>query len=144
MHHNILEPTEKSDLVKKSSISQHKNKLSVIKGAEYVPIAFDTLDYIDCDRAVSHPTILAIDDDLGYFYPVSECKFYTDNYVYHDGDRVELKTLPHWFGEGLYQESVKKYSFTNADNGALGTHNEQTLRIGEDYVTTKETLRPIA
>lgn len=82
-------------------------------------------------------------DDIGYNYPVGECKFYTDEYVYHDEKGTELRALPHWFGEGFYKANVNSNSFINADNGALGTHNEYNLRVGLSYARARETLKGV-
>ena len=124
-----------------SSISQHSNKLHILKGGEAVPISFDVLDYIDCDRLVSHRAILADGDDIGFNFPTGSCTYVSDEYIYMDGDRKELRQMPHWFGEGTYEAFIKEYDFINADNGSLGSRNKITTTVGLNYALAEETLK---
>lgn len=139
----ILEPVDNPQVRYYSSISQHSNKLHVVKGGELVPISYDVLDYIECDKVHSHRAIVAHGEDIGYNYDVKECCFYTDQYIYHDNQRTELRTLPHWFGEGFYEVANNEFDFINADNGSLGERNKYTLRIGTRYAKADKTLKAV-
>jgi len=137
-----LEIADEHRTVTKSSISQARDtKLSLSNGVgAFLPIVFDNLDYIDCDRVKSHPIIVSTVDDLDYQYPVRECTYYTDEYVYVDEHGSELRTLPHWFGEGFYTKYVDTSNFINFDTESLGTRNKETLQGGLHYTTAIDTL----
>lgn len=126
----------------KSSISQAKStKLSVGNGVgQYFPVVFDHLDYIDCGKVVSHRTTISTSNELDYEYPIQECTYYTDEYVYVDEHGSELRKLPHWFGEGFYQAYVNRNAFVNFDDQAFGTRNKQTLQSGLSYVIANDDL----
>lgn len=128
--------------VTKSSISQARNsKLSTTNDlGQFSPVVWDHLDYIDCDRVKSHPIIVSTVDELDYQYPVRECTYYTDEYVYVDEQGIELRTLPHWFGEGFYQAYVDSNDFINFDTEAFGTRNKETLQGGLYYVESADKL----
>lgn len=127
--------------VTKSSTSQYKDHtLSVYKAGRYVPISFDKIDYIDCDKVVSHRVIVTDSPELPYEYPVGHCTFFSDLYVTFDKEGEEIKPLPCWFGDGWYREYVKARAYVNADNAALGTHNEQRVDIGLHYVEATDTI----
>lgn len=128
--------------VTKSSISQARNsKLSTTNDlGQFFPVIWDHLDYIDCDRVKSHPIIVSTVDELDYQYPVRECTYYTDEYVYVDEQGIELRTLPHWFGEGFYQAYVDSNDFVNFDTEAFGTRNKETLQSGLYYVESADRL----
>lgn len=126
----------------KSSISQAKDsKLSVTNNiGQFFPIVFDVLDYIDCDRVKSHQTMVSDSDELAYDREVKECNYYTDEYVYIDEHGSELRTLPHWAGEGFYQAAVDRNAFVNFDTESFGTRNKETVQIGKHYVEAVDTL----
>lgn len=128
--------------VTKSSISQARNsKLSVTNNlGQFFPIVFDKLDWIDCDKVKSHKIVVSTSDELDYEYPVGECTYYTDEYVYIDEHGRELRTLPHWFGEGFFEAYVDRNTFVNFDREAFGTRNKQTLDVGKHYVVAAEDL----
>lgn len=136
----FLLASEIKDVAYKSSINQHKNKLSVMQKGEWVPLSYDVLDYIDCDKVVSHKAIVTDGDDIGYTFEVKEQCYYTDKYIYADREKVELREMPHWFGEGFYEAFVKDNPFINADNGALGTRTGITRRMGIAYALASKTL----
>lgn len=138
----FLEPVEKPDVKYHSSISQHSNKLYVVKGGEYVPISFDTLDYIDCGKVYSHKSVVTDGDDIGYNYEVGNRRFISDTYVSVDRKGIEKYALPKWFGEGFYSKVVDEQVFTNFDNGSLGNRNIYDLRIGLSYAAADKTLEP--
>ena len=139
----FLEPEQDNEVKWKSSISQHSNKLSVVKGEEVVPISYDVLDFIDCDGTKSHRAVVADGDDIGFNFPTKQCCYYTDEYVYYDGDRTELRVLPHWFGEGMYEAQVEEFDFVNDDNASsLGVRNRYDITIGLNYALADETLEP--
>lgn len=145
-----LEPDEKPEVFWKSSISQKKSTLSVLVRGEWVPIAFDSLDYITCDsdgfsdcnkyRPVSHCAIVTDGDDIGYDFNVGQCNFLSEKYVSHDHKEVVKKQLPIWFGSGEYEEHVDTRALINGDFDALGSVSYGKLRIGLAYALAKHTL----
>ena len=56
----------------RSSVDQFKDSLSVYRGGTRYPIEFDQIDYIECDRIVSHP-IIVDDDEIGFYFPDAFC-----------------------------------------------------------------------
>lgn len=128
--------------VTKSSISQARNnKLSTTNElGQFFPIVFDVLDHIDCTKIFSHRAVISATDELDYEYPVRECTYYTDKYIYMDEQGTELRTLPHWFGEGYYQAYIDRNQFVNFDDQAFGTRNKQTLQSGLHYVIANDDL----
>lgn len=138
----FLEIADEQRTITKSSISQARGTaLSTTNGiGQFFPIVFDSLDYIDCDKVKSHPIIVTDTNELGYDYPVKECNYYTDQYIYTDDVKTEMRALPHWFGEGLYKAYVNKNTLTNFDGEAFGTRNEITTQSGLHYVTATKTL----
>lgn len=123
-----------------SSISQHRNKLSQVVGGEYLPLSYDALDYIDCDHVESHREIVTDGDDIGFEFAVGDTCFTSDQYVIHNNEGETLEKLPEWFGTGYYRKKVKELDFINADNGSLGTHQVQHLRVGLNYALAENTL----
>lgn len=138
----ILQSEDNPDVFKHSSISQHKNKFSVYTNGQWLPISYDVIDFIDCERIESHRAIVTDKDDIGYNFPTKKCCYYTDEYVYHDNNGTELRELPHWFGEGFYEASINEQDFINSDNGSLGVRNKYTLTTGLDYALATKTLDP--
>ena len=137
----ILYNSDDSQVEKKSSIVQHKDKLSVVSQGEYLPISFDVLETVGCEGVKSHRAILSLNsDDIGYTYPVAECRLIKDEIVYFDERGEITKKLPAWYGAGEYQAFNDDLVFANADNGALGVRNNITLRMGLDYYQAKQTL----
>lgn len=136
----LLTAEEKPDVFWHSSISQHKNMLSVMQRGEWVPISYDVLDYIACDRVACHPAIVTDGDDIGFDFSVAEQTFFTDKYIYHDEYGTELRELPHWFGEGMYEAFYHNSSFVNSDESALGERTKETRRVGLSYALAKKTL----
>lgn len=126
----------------KSSISQARDKkLSLSNGiGQFVPIVFDNLDYIDCDKVVSHKVMVSDSDELAFDYPVRECTYFADKYVYVDEKGTELKELPEWFGAGFYRASVDRNNFVNFDDQAFGTRDADTLQTGLHYVEASSTI----
>lgn len=139
----LLEPVEKPDVRYHSSISQHRGTFSVMKKGEWLPISFDSLDYIDCKKVVDHPAILSWGGDLGFNFGVDECVYYTDKYVYHDHKDTVVEPLQEWFGMGNYKKHIDRPAFINADNGSLGEHEEVTLRVGLSYAKADKTLEAV-
>ena len=136
----ILESYDAPTVRYKSSISQHKNSLCVMKKGEWCPISYDVLDYIDCECIKSHRAYATDGDDLGWHFPVGECKIYNNQYVYHDNYTTEIRTLPEWFGAGIYRMAHASDSFINSDLEALGVVNEYRLRVGLNYAIADKTL----
>lgn len=139
---SLLLADENPEVFYRSSIAQHENKLSVMQRGEWVPLSYDVLDYIDCDKVASHKAVVTDGDDIGYDFKVEERVYYTDKYIYHDREETVLKELPHWFGEGFYEAFVDETPFVNADNGALGIKTKRTLRVGTPYALAIRTLEP--
>lgn len=139
---DFLESADRRDVKIKSSISQAKNsKFSATNGVGgFLPIVSDHLDYISCDKVKSHRIKISLSDELDYEYPVAKATYYTDQYIYMDGTRTELRTLPHWFGEGIFSKYVDTYAYTNSDSESLGTRNVQNVEIGLSYVEAQDTL----
>lgn len=138
----FLPSADEHRLKTKSSISQAKDDIfSVHNGAgEYLPLEFDFLDYIDCDKIKSHRIIVSTSDELAYQYPVEKCVYYTDEYIYVDEHGKELRTLPHWAGEGFYEAYVDRNAFINFDKESLGVKNKQLVDIGLNYAVALDTL----
>lgn len=128
--------------ITKSSISQARDtKLSLSNGiGQFIPIVFDNLDYIDCDKVMSHKIMVSDSDELSFEYPVKECTYYIDKYVYSDEEGTELKEMPEWFGAGFYRAYVNRNDFTNFDYEAFGIRNIQTLQGGLHYTIASDTL----
>ena len=140
----ILYNADAPQVEKKSSITQHKGKFSIVSQGEYIPISYDVLETIGCDGAKTHRAVLSLDpDDIGYTYPVAECRLVENNWVYYDEQGLVTKKLPAWFGSGEYQSFNDFLAFVNADNGALGVRNDIELRVGLDYYQAKKTLPAI-
>lgn len=124
-----------------SSIDQFSKFIATYERGGWTPIEFEYLDYIDCDKVVSHPIIIEFDDKLGYYFPIDECEFETDDYILTDERGVVLKELPECLGEGFYQAWEESENIINFDNNtALGTRNVYHLKIGTDYLLADEFL----
>ena len=150
-----LEPDEKPEVFWRSSISQEKHTLSVLKRGEWVPISFDSLDYITCEnkegccgktkcnqlKAVSHCAILTDKPDIGYRFGVGNCRYLSATLLTHDHAEVVTKALPVWMGEGTYESYVDTRAFVNSDNAALGLTQDIRLRVGTAYALAKRTLQ---
>lgn len=124
-----------------SSIDQFSKFIATYERGGWTPIEFDYLDYIDCDKVVSHPVIIEFDDQIGYYFPIDECEFETDEVLLMDTQGLVLKELPECYGEGFYQDWEDGQEIINFDNNtSLGTHNKQHLRIGTHYWLADEIL----
>ena len=137
----ILYSDEKPQVHIHSSIDQYKKFLATYERGGWTPIEFDYLDYIDCNRPVTHPVIIEFGDEIGYHFPISECSFTTDDYQKFDYKGVELRALPDCLGAGFYQAYEEGEEIINFDGGsALSTRNEYRLRIGQHYYLADEIL----
>lgn len=136
----LLLADESPEVKYHSSISQHKNKFSVYRAGEWIPISYDVLDYIGCDHIESHPAIMTDGDDIGFMFDVNERNYYTDSYLVYDTQGVRMEKLQHWFGEGEYEKHYTELDFLNANNGSLGVTNRYNLRIGLNYALASKTL----
>lgn len=141
MRMNLLEPDENPEVFYHSSITQHKNKLSVYKGGEWLPISYDVIDYIDCKRVVSHRAIVTDKPDIGYEFPVNEWHMVSDTYLTGDFTGTKQVKLDPWFGEGYYEKYVKERVYLNAKCSSLGIRNEDKYRVGLNYALAKRTLK---
>lgn len=128
---------------RKSSISQHTDKLGTWKKGEFIPIAFDQLDYIDCDKIMSHRAVISFGDDIGFNYPTGKCTIIDNNYLTFDQRETVIKALPAFYGEGFYQAFVDKFTIINFSSCSLGIDNSRQLTVGLDYVKCKTVLPPV-
>lgn len=126
-----------------SSVDQYGGTfLCVIKGGRQIPISFDTLDYIDCGKPVSHKSIVSNGNDIGYHFDSKHCKFVDDNYIYVDENGATVtKQLPKWFGEGTYEEVRNNPAYITADTNSFGTRNIQDFTVGLAYTLADETIQ---
>lgn len=136
-----LESSDTNRLKRKSSISQHKGMLSVLKHGEWCPLVADVIDSVKCGHITSHKAGLTDQPVLGYTFPVGNCKYITDMFVTGDEDKTVLEQLPEWFGTGFYQKHKREKVFLNAGSESLGLHQEFNLRVGKDYVVARELLK---
>ena len=134
---------EKRRLGRYSSIYQNRGMLSIRRGDEWVPICYDVLEKQVCDQILHHKGFLVDEDYIGYQFPVKECTYLSQQYIVSDQKGTELKVLPDWYGAGFYEEAYNRDIVVNSDNGALGTTQATTLRVGLDYVLAKDTLDPV-
>lgn len=128
---------------RKSSISQHTDKLGHWKKGQFLPLVFDKLDYIDCDRIVSHKSTLSNGTDIGFDYPTGSCTIYSNNYLYGDIRETIVKVLPSWYGNGFYESFLDKFTMINSSSSSLGLACRQQLAVGLDYVKCKTVLDPV-
>lgn len=140
--HTTLKAQDTHNLERKSSISQHKDMLAVYKDGEWCPLVFDVIDSVKCGVISSHKAALTDKPVLGYTFPVGTCKYVSDLYMMAYEDTTKLEKLPSYYGSGFYQKRVRENVFINADNGALGIHDERCLRVGKDYVVARNRLEP--
>lgn len=141
----ILYSDDKPKLERKSSIIQHRDKLSVKSQGGFLPISYDVLDTIGCDGATYHRAILSLDEhDLGYIFPIADCSEEHITKLLSDKYGVTLEELPSWYGSGLYQKFIDELAITEGDNGPLGERNKINYRIGLSYVTAKDKIEGIA
>ena len=139
---DFLESADEKRTVTKSSISQAREHiLSVTNNkGQYFPIVFEKIDWVDCDLVKWHQEMVSDSDEMAYMYPVRECTYYTDQYVYVDEQGRELRALPHWAGEGFYETYVDRNIFVNFDDQAFGTRNKQAIQSGLHYVTARDNI----
>lgn len=124
-----------------SSIDQFSKFIATYERGGWTPIEFDYLDYVDCDHVASHPVIIEFDDKLGYYFPIDECEFETDDILLMEQRGIVLHELPECMGEGFYQAWEDNDVIINFDNNtSLSAHNKQRLRIGTDYLLAEEFL----
>lgn len=128
---------------RKSSISQHTDKLGYWKKGQFIPLEFDKIDYIDCDSITSHRSTLSNGTDLGFDYPTGNCTVYSNNYLYGDIKEVVMRALPSWYGVGFYEAFVDKFTMINSSSASLGLACRQQLAVGLDYVKCKTVLNAV-
>lgn len=136
----FLEPDEERRVERHSSIYQHKHMLAVRRGDEWVPIAFDVLDGFGCKETYTHKAVLTDKPYIGYSFPVGECSYASDVYVSSNQQGQRLRALPAWYGAGFYEDNIDRTILINSASGALGNHQETTLRVGLDYCLATMTL----
>lgn len=135
-----LNDADEVNIHRHSSANQYGNFLAVKKGGINIPLRFDKLDWISCDGVKTHSVIISDGDDIGYNFPVGHYTYFTDTYLIMDRDKVVVKQLPKWYGEGWYEKSLRDKTFTNFDGSSLGERNRVDLTIGLDYILTDEML----
>ncbi len=143
MNIRTINPIPDDNLVRKSSISQHEDLLSVRIRNEWCPIIFDVIDRVECGRIISHKSALRIKDGLNYTFPVGTCHYVKDTYFLTQKDKIEQRPLPPYYGAGFYETHERKNMLTNIGDKALGEHQEKTLRVGKDYVMAKKILKAV-
>ena len=137
-----LESDEQPEVFYHSSISQHKNKLSVMQRGEWFPISFDVLDWINCETGIeSHRATVTDGDDIGFNFPVGSETLLSDTYLTGDYEGLVTEQLPAWFGTGEYQEYVLARDYVNSDCDSLGHRVAQTYRVGLNYALAAKTLK---
>lgn len=145
----VLLPNEERKTTAHSSIDQYHGFIATYERGGWTPIQFDYLDYIRCigceggDKyeVVTHPVIIEFDDEIGYHFPIGECKYTTDDYLMFDREEVELLPLPEFYGDGFYEAHYNGKIIANFDEGgATGVRNNYRLKVGMDYVLAKDIL----
>ena len=138
-----LPATNDQKVFRHSSIGQFKTTLSVLKRGEWLPLVADRIDYIDCDRIVSHKAGISDKHDIGYTYPVAECTYFSDVYLLGHSREKTVEAMETWFGTGFYESFNNKDVIVNADTDSLGNTNVAKLRVGLPYCRAEETLEPV-
>ena len=124
-----------------SSITQHRDKFSVHAQGSWLPISYDVIDSIICDKVNSHRAILSLDPhNIGYIFPTATCEKTFKTLLLTDKYGVVTEELPEWFGSGLYQKFVDDYAVTEGDNHPLGLNNTVRYKLGLEYYLAKETI----
>lgn len=123
-----------------SSIDQFKNFLSDYRNGVYIPIEFDQIDYINCDKVASHPVIVDNGGSIGYYFSDGFQEHVFDEYPMFDHEELVTKDLPEWAGEGQYEAYEDNDVIANFDNASLGTRNYMPIQIGQDYYLADEIL----
>lgn len=136
-------PIFDDSLERKSSISQHRDLLSLLHKGEWCPIVFKIIDGVECGHIKYHKVALALKPNLNYTFPVGTCHYVKDKYVLSDQDEIKLKKLPAFYGNGLYETHERKEVFVNIGDKALGFREKKTLRVGKDYVRAKKILKAV-
>lgn len=139
----MIPHSDKREVEALSSIDQYRKFIATYERGGWAPIEFDYLDYIDCDKIVSHPVIIEFGDDIGYNFPIGECEYTTDEYPVFNRQEVETRVLPECIGDGFYDVFVDEDNIVNFDDSGLGTHNYYKLKIGQDYYLAKKKLPPV-
>jgi len=137
---DILPASDDNSVKYKSSIAQYKNTLSTYAGGVWAPIAFDSLDYIDCVTPHCHLACVTDGEDLGYHYKVGETFFEQDTYLVVDQYGTELRVMETPSGDAYYRTFINGRVFTNTDDGAVGFHEATRLNVGLNYAIADNTL----
>lgn len=113
-----------------------------MRAGEWCPLVADSIDAVDCHgNIISHKVAITDKPVIGYTFPVKDCKYVSDLYLIGQQDELSTERLPEWFGTGFYEKQIRQNVFLNAENGALGIHQEQNLRVGMDYVVGRKLLK---
>ena len=137
----ILYADDPEKIRRLSSITQHRNKFSVYAQGGWLPVSYDVLESIVCNKIKSHRAIMTDDaHDIGYIFPTATCSKEQIAYLLSDKYGFEIDELPAWYGTGLFQKFIDEYALTEADNHPLGVKNKINYKIGLDYYLAKETI----
>ena len=139
----VLPATNDQKVYRNSSIDQFRGTLSVLKRGEWLPIVADHIDYIDCDKIVSHKAGISDKPTVGYTYPVGECTYFSEVYLLGHNRIESVEALSTWFGTGFYESFDNNDVLVNADTDSLGNINVSKLRVGLPYCRAEETLEGI-
>lgn len=137
----ILYSSDDKKIKRHSSITQHRDKFSVHAQGSWLPISYDVIDSIICDKVNSRRAILSLaPHDIGYTFPTATCEKTFKTLLLTDKYGVVTEELPEWFGSGLYQKFIDEYALTKGDNHPLGVKNKINYKIGLDYYLANETI----
>lgn len=141
----VLYSSDDKQIERKSSLLQHRDKLSIKRQGGYLPISYDVLETIGCDGVTSHRAILSLNpDDIGYIFPIATCERARASVLLSDKQGIELEELPFWYGSGLYEKFVDEHIIVKGDNHPLGEFNTVKYKVGLSYYLAKKTLPAVA
>lgn len=138
-----LYPIVDEPVERKSSVFQYRDLFSIMKNGEWCPIVFNVVDGVECGHIKYHKMALRIAPGLDYTFPVGNCRYTKNKYILTSKDKTELKKLPAYYGNGLYEAHVRQNVFVNIGDKALGFQEKKNLRIGLDYVISKTTIKAV-
>lgn len=139
----VIEPVTDEQVERRSSISQHRNLLSLYINGEWCPLVFNIVDGVECGHIKYHRVAIELHPGVNYTFPVGTCRYEKDKYILTHQDEIKLKPLPEFFGDGLYESHEVKNVFVNIGDNALGFKEKKTLRVGKDYVISKKILQGV-
>lgn len=138
-----LDPVLDESVERKSSISQHKDLLSILVHGEWCPIVFNVVDGVECGKIKYQRMAFPLKEGLNYTFPVGTYRYINRKYILTEQDEIKLKKLPSYYGDGLYESHERKNVILNIGKNALGVVEEKVLRVGKDYVRAKKILKAV-